>query len=256
MSCTNTAISDLVVTGGQTKPGQAAAACQGQAHGGEGRYMDDDRRLLIYERKNEPARVLALSDGVFAIVITLLVLELQVPDPHATRPSGKRCVRSGPRFVAFIISFIVVAIAWAGRRDLFSLIHRTDRALVWFNIAYLLPLSILPFGASLIARYDGILFTAYVRYTPGCRHSHPPGYLGICDGQVVSPVQTRGYADAMGGGSHGGRIRLAYATAIAIAEEAPTASLAIYAAGPVLYFITILVARSFAPPGSEEQGFA
>ena len=47
-----------------------------------------------------------------------------------------------------------MAIAWAGHRDLFALIRRTDRVLVWLNILYLLPLSILPFGASLLARYD------------------------------------------------------------------------------------------------------
>jgi uncharacterized membrane protein len=43
-----------------------------------------------------------------------------------------------PSLVAFLISFIVVAIAWVGHRDLFSVIRRTDRALVWLNFVYLL----------------------------------------------------------------------------------------------------------------------
>ncbi len=218
--------------------------------------MDDDRRLLIYERKNDPARVLALSDGVFAIVITLLVLELQVPDLTRGETLGEALREVWPSFVAFIISFIVVAIAWAGHRDLFSLIQRTDRALVWFNIAYLLPLSILPFGASLIARYDrdpialrmfGILLVAGTATRLGMWvYATGRSYL------LYKPVDVR---TRWAGVAIAGVPGIAYAIAIAIAEEAPTASLAIYAAGPVLYFITIWLARSSAPPGSEEQGF-
>ena len=114
--------------------------------------MDGRRHPEHYERGNDPARVLTLSDGVFAIVLTLLVLEIQVPDlaQGQTLRDALREVR--PSFIAFLISFVVVAIAWAGHRDLFALIGRTDRVLVWLNILYLLPLSILPFGASLIAR--------------------------------------------------------------------------------------------------------
>ena len=59
-----------------------------------------------------------------------------------------------PSFTAFMISFLVTAIAWAEHRDLFADIRRTDRTLVWLNILYLLPLSLLPFGAALISRYD------------------------------------------------------------------------------------------------------
>ncbi len=178
------------------------------------------------------------------------------PTSPAARPSGKHCVRSGPRFVAFIISFIVLAIAWAGHRDLFSLIQRTDRALVWFNIAYLLPLSILPFGASLIASYDrdpialrmfGILLVAGTATRLGIWvYATGRSYL------LFKPVDVR---TRWVGVAIAGVPGIAYAIAIAIAEEAPTASLAIYAAGPVLYFITIWLARSSAPPGSEEHGF-
>jgi uncharacterized membrane protein len=52
-----------------------------------------------------------------------------------------------------VISFLVIAIAWTGHRDLFSFIRLTDRNLVWLNLLYMLPLSLLPFGAALIARH-------------------------------------------------------------------------------------------------------
>jgi uncharacterized membrane protein len=106
-----------------------------------------------YERDGDPARVLTLSDGVFAIILTLLVLEVHVPDVSGQRlTEALREVR--PSLVAFLISFVVVAIAWAGHRDLFSLIRHTDRTLVWLNLVYLLPVSLIPFGASLLARYS------------------------------------------------------------------------------------------------------
>ena len=116
--------------------------------------MDDRLQRERYERGHDPTRVLALSDGVFAIVITLLVLELHVPDLAEGQSLAGAGREIRPSFIAFLISFVVVAVAWAGHHDLFSLIRRTDRALIWLNMLYLLPLSIVPFGASLIARYD------------------------------------------------------------------------------------------------------
>src|SRR5215212_6493004 len=119
-----------------------------------GGSMDDKLQRERYERGHDPTRVLTLSDGVFAIVITLLVLEIHVPDlaQGQTLRDALREVR--PSFVAFLISFVVVAIAWAGHRDQFALIRRTDRTLAWLNILYLLPLSVLPFATSLLARFD------------------------------------------------------------------------------------------------------
>jgi uncharacterized membrane protein len=59
-----------------------------------------------------------------------------------------------PSLVAFVISFVLAGMYWVGHRDLFALIRRTDRGLVWLNILYLLPLCLLPFGAGLLGRYD------------------------------------------------------------------------------------------------------
>src|SRR5215207_1248236 len=116
-----------------------------------GGSMDDKLQRERYERGHDPTRVLTLSDGVFAIILTLLVLEIHVPDLAQGQSLADAGREIRPSFVAFLISFVVVAIAWAGHRDLFSLIRRTDRALVWFNVLYMLPLSVIPFGASLIA---------------------------------------------------------------------------------------------------------
>jgi uncharacterized membrane protein len=218
--------------------------------------MDDDERRQHFERAHDPARVLALSDGVFAIVITLLVLEIHVPDLEQGQTLRQALREIRPSFVAFLISFLVTAIAWAGHRDLFTLIRRTDRALVWLNIVYLLPISLLPFGASLISSYEKdsvalglfgliLLLTALTRlavwwYTTGHPHllhvaidpqSRRAGFVVVAVAAVI------------------------YAVAIVLADPAPTASLVIYAAAPVLYFIGITISRASAPHGSAREDF-
>jgi hypothetical protein len=116
------------------------------------RQGEPERALL--ERLHDPARVLALTDGVFAIIITLLVLEIHVPELTQGHSLNEALAEVRPSLVAFVISFILAGMYWVGHRDLFALIRRTDRGLVWLNILYLLPLCLLPFGAGLLGRYD------------------------------------------------------------------------------------------------------
>jgi uncharacterized membrane protein len=116
--------------------------------------VDDERELRSFDRRHDPTRVPALSDGVFAIALTLLVLEIHVPDLAGGKTLDVALHEVRPSFVAFLISFVVIAITWAGHRDFFTLVRRTDRNLVWLNIPYLLPVSLLPFGAALMASYD------------------------------------------------------------------------------------------------------
>lgn len=87
--------------------------------------MDQERELRRYDRLHDPARVMALSDGVFAIILTLLVLEIHVPDLAQGQSLREVMAEVRPSFVAFLISFVVVAISWAGHRDLFAHIRRT-----------------------------------------------------------------------------------------------------------------------------------
>ena len=97
--------------------------------------------------------MLALTDGVYAIIITLLVLDIHVPklEAHETLRSALYDVR--PSFVSFIICFIVAAMNWVGHRDLFTLIRDTDRGIVWLNLLTLFAACLLPFGSALLSSY-------------------------------------------------------------------------------------------------------
>ena len=218
--------------------------------------MDDERIRQSYERDHDPSRVLALTDGVFAIIITLLVLEIHVPELSEGQTLREALSEVGPSFYAFIISFVVVAISWAGHRDLFAHIRLTDRPLVWLNILYLLPLCVIPFGASLIARYEdaavalrmyGFLLVAVAAtrlwiwwYGTGRPHllyepiDQPSRRAGVW---IVAVPAT------------------AYLVAIAVASSAPVASRVIYAAVPALYFLAIWRFGRGGPPGAAERDF-
>jgi uncharacterized membrane protein len=95
--------------------------------------------------------------------MTLLVLELRVPERTVTVTPVDVLREIRPSFIAFLISFFVIASAWANHRDLFEVIRLTDRNLVWLNVVYLLPLAMIPFGAAMLSRYgtDKLSLTIY-----------------------------------------------------------------------------------------------
>ena len=86
-------------------------------------------------------RVEAFSDGVFAIIITIMVLELHSPDGNtfeALRPLI-------PKFVSYILSFIYLAIYWNNHHHLFQIVEHINGKVLWYNILLLFCLSLVPF---------------------------------------------------------------------------------------------------------------
>jgi uncharacterized membrane protein len=106
-------------------------------------------------------RVEALSDGVFAIVVTLLVLEIKVPHVEA---HGSVAALAGallalaPKFVSWVISFVTVCVIWLNHHRLFTLIGRLDNGLFWRNANLLLWTSFIPFPTALMGDYPGNRF--------------------------------------------------------------------------------------------------
>lgn len=98
----------------------------------------------------EATRVEAFSDGVMAIAITLLVLDLQ---PPRARSGGlaSGLLDQWPSYVAFVASFVYVGVVWVSHHALFARIRTVDRGLLWRNLLLLLPVSALPFPTATIA---------------------------------------------------------------------------------------------------------
>ncbi len=100
-----------------------------------------------------PKRLEAFSDGVIAIIITIMVLELRPPDG-----SGFDDLRPlVPKALAYLLSFVLVAIYWNNHHHLFKLVERIDGAVMWSNMALLFSLSLLPFATAWFGENAGTL---------------------------------------------------------------------------------------------------
>jgi uncharacterized membrane protein len=98
-------------------------------------------------------RLEAFSDGVFAIAITLLVLGLTPPDVKQKGGLGAALNHQWPSYAAYLISFLVIGIIWVNHHNVFKLIARVDRPLLFINLMLLMFVSVLPFPTELLARY-------------------------------------------------------------------------------------------------------
>jgi uncharacterized membrane protein len=100
-------------------------------------------------RQSDLNRVEAFSDGVIAIIITIMVLELKVPEADGL--AG--LLRLWPVFLAYLLSFINVAIYWANHHRLFTYAWRVSNGLLWSNMALLFGLSLVPFATAYVGEH-------------------------------------------------------------------------------------------------------
>jgi uncharacterized membrane protein len=109
-----------------------------------------------------------LSDGIFAVVMTLLVLDLHVPVSeaiHIAQPlwvSGAiqseqvlwdTLVQLAPRLLTYFMSFLTLGMFWVGQQTQLNHFTRSDRNLTWIQLAFLLAVSLMPFSTALLAEY-------------------------------------------------------------------------------------------------------
>jgi len=106
--------------------------------------------------EKETGRVEAFSDGVFAIAITLLVLDLKVPRAEILPPGvglAQYLVGQWPVFLAYLVSFCTILIMWVSHHRLFNQIKRVDDVFMYLNGLLLLFISVVPFPTSLLAEH-------------------------------------------------------------------------------------------------------
>lgn len=115
-------------------------------------------------------RLAAITDGVYAIVITLLVLDLkapEIPDSATSAVLAEDLVAQIPNFIAYTISFVVAAFFWINHRHLFGSLTKCDAKTLILNLVHILFITLLPYTTSLVGRYEQdqlavVLFTANI----------------------------------------------------------------------------------------------
>jgi uncharacterized membrane protein len=101
-------------------------------------------------------RLAALSDGIFAVSMTLLALDLRVPTRdaiHSEHDLWHALVVLSPRLVIFVMSVMTNGIFWVGQQTQLNHFARADRNLAWIHIAFLCAVTLTPFTTSLLAEY-------------------------------------------------------------------------------------------------------
>jgi uncharacterized membrane protein len=101
-------------------------------------------------------RLAALSDGLFAVAMTLLVLDLKVPAAEAIRSDGallRALADLAPRLLIYLMSFMILGIFWVGQQTQLNQLTQSDRHLTWIHLALLFAISLLPFSTSLMAEF-------------------------------------------------------------------------------------------------------
>jgi len=104
-------------------------------------------------------RLAALSDGVFAVAMTLLVLDLHVPVRETIRSEHdlwQGLIALSPKLVMFLMSFMTLGIFWVGQQTQLNHLSNSNRSLSWIHLVFLFAVSITPFSTMLLAE-----FTAY-----------------------------------------------------------------------------------------------
>jgi uncharacterized membrane protein len=110
----------------------------------------------VRQDEKETGRVEAFSDGVFAIAITLLILEIRVPEPGEGEEASSlvtALLELWPSYLAYLISFLTIAVMWVNHHNMFRLIRRTDNALLFLNSLLLMFITFLNFSTALLADY-------------------------------------------------------------------------------------------------------
>lgn len=112
-------------------------------------------------RKNEvfamtPERINSLSDGVFAIVMTILILDIKIdksPEVHRGSELISKLWGLIPRVEVYVISFLILGLFWISHHSQFHYIKKNDLNLQWINIVFLMCVSILPFSADVAGEF-------------------------------------------------------------------------------------------------------
>jgi uncharacterized membrane protein len=181
-------------------------------------------------------RIEAFSDGVFAIVITLLILDVRFP---ADKPLTLETLRGvAPHLLAFVLSFVIVGVYWVSHHNMLHYVRQVDRQLLWLNLVLLLLVVFIPFPAALLGQHpDSALAVAL--YGGNLMLVNAAGTAMWLYAMSQPNLAAEGHAPALRGfvaRLHAAPI-LIYGAAIAVAQWYVPLSLVLFAAVPAFFIL-------------------
>jgi uncharacterized membrane protein len=177
------------------------------------------------------SRLEAFSDGVIAIIITIMVLELRPPEGASLEDLGPLW----PTFFSYLLSFALLGTYWANHHHLLHTATKVNGLVLWANLHLLFWLSLFPFGTAWVGEthFDPIPVAAYGLLLLLAALA----YYGVVRALMIVPDQTPSLAAAVGRDVKGKVSPLLFAAAIPIALVAPAIALAIYVGVVILWIV-------------------
>ena len=103
--------------------------------------------------RSQTTRLEAFSDGVFAIAITLLIIEIHVPAREHAETLGHELLRIWPSYLGYLTSFLTIGVMWINHHYVFELIARVDRTMLLLNTLLLMLIAFVPFPTAVLAQF-------------------------------------------------------------------------------------------------------
>ncbi len=179
----------------------------------------------------KPERMNAFTDGVIAILITILVLELRPPSGHHLAD----ILDEKGKLLAYVLSFVFVAIYWVNHHHLFQIVHRVDGRTLWANIHLLFWLSLTPIATAWLGE-SGVEpgpVAAYAILLLGCAVAFTLLTLSLL---AVHESDSQ-LAQAIGSDRKGKASLALYLVALALSFVVPWVSIALFVAVALLWFV-------------------
>jgi uncharacterized membrane protein len=152
----------------------------------------------------EFARIVAFTDGVFAVAITLLVLSINVPSDVSGAGLHDYLLDTWPQLFAYFLSFAVIGRFWIAHHRYFALLHNFDRPLMVLNLGFLSLLVLVPFATELLGDYNdrsdavalyaavvgttALLERVMIRYARRRGHVHDPRAAAVAARTLLPPI--------------------------------------------------------------------
>ncbi len=185
-------------------------------------------------------RIEALSDGIFAFAMTLLVLDVKLPH-HPTVEAGQLAptlLALWPKFASYITSFVVLGVFWVAHHGYIHFLKRTDRWLLWCNLLFLMVVVFVPFSTDLLGDYPRervavIIYGANIMalgLSLALQWWYATSGHRLVGRDLEPEIVRKGFQRMLGGAA-------VYGGAILFAFFNPTISLIVYAMLPLLYIL-------------------
>ena len=105
-------------------------------------------------------RMIFFSDAIFAIAITILIIEIKIPDIHSGSITDNQLwqglVSIIPKFIGFLVSFFVIGLYWLAHHRMFRYVTHCSQKLLWNNLLFMLPIVVMPFSTAFLSEYYNV----------------------------------------------------------------------------------------------------